>query len=95
VGVFSLELETWISGIAAIERARSQDRGAASVNGQVSSVIAELERLLAVEPLITGEGAAPASCALDLDPDEYVQAPRSTLMRARDWLERLSSGVED
>jgi hypothetical protein len=32
---------------------------------------------------------------LDLGPDEYVWAPRSTLMRARDWLERLSSGVED
>jgi hypothetical protein len=88
-GGLSPELETWISGLAAVERARPHDGGSAA------SVIAELEVLLALEPWTTGDGEARASSALDLCSDEYVRAPRSTLIRARDLLERLSLGVED
>jgi hypothetical protein len=88
-GGLSPELETWISGLAAAEGTRSRDSGSAG------PVIAELEGLLALEPSATANAEAQASSALDLGPDEYVWAPRSTLMRARDWLERLSSGVED
>ena len=77
------------SGLAAVERARSYDAGSAG------RVIAELEGLLALGPRATGDAEAQASSALDLGPDEYVQASRSTLMQAHDLLERLSSGVEN
>jgi hypothetical protein len=86
-GGLSPELKTWISGLAAIERARPRHRGSAG------PVMAELDGLLALEPLIAGDAAAQASSALDLGPDDYVRAPRSTLLRARDLLERLSSGL--
>ena len=88
-GGLSPELETWILRPCCRRRypfARQRLGG---------PVIAELEGLLALEPSATANAEAQASSALDLGPDEYVWAPRSTLMRARDWLERLSSGVED
>ena len=86
---FSPELETWISSLAAVERARPHDGGSAG------PVIAELEGLLALEPWATGDAEARASSTLDLGADEYVWVPRSTLMRARNLLERLSSSVGD
>ena len=82
-GGFSPELETWISGLAADERARSRDSASAG------AVIAELEAILALEQTTTADAEARPSSALDLSPDEYVRTPRSTLMRARDLLERL------
>jgi len=88
-GGLSPELETWISGLARIERARPRHSGSAG------PVIAELDGLLTLEPLSTGDVETPATSALDLSPDDYVRAPRSTLLRARDSLERLSSEVED
>jgi hypothetical protein len=88
-GGFSPELETWISCIAAVERARSRDVGSAD------SVIAELEGLLALEPLTTGDPETRASSAQEMGSDQYVRAPLSTLMHARDLLECLSRVLED
>ena len=88
-GGFSPELETWILR-------PSCRRACPFVRCRLGGpVIAELEGLLALGPRATGDAEAQASSALDLGPDEYVQASRSTLMQAHDLLERLSSGVED
>ena len=88
-GGFSPELETWISGLAAVERARSYDAGSAGPSSPSSRAYWPWDHGLLATPKPRPQ--ALWTWALT----QYVQAPRSTLMQARDLLERLSSGVED
>ena len=77
-GWFLPQLETWISGLAADERARSRCDSASA-----GAVIAELEAILALEQTTTADAEALVQVLWIRSPDEYVRTPSSTLMRAR------------